>query len=342
MTSPSSSRTRGRLVLAAKALVACLLIGWLVRSGSLDVRALGILVERPWLLAMDLGLFVVGALVATLRFRVLLGLAGVDAKLATVFKLQMTAFFFNVVIPGNIGGDVVKALYVARDAPKEKRTSILLVTFVERVLGLAALVLMGSAVTLARPGTWSDPLLRPLAATVCGLGATISVGGALALFVVRRTGARLDAYTSGPSKLSRVLNQLTRSMQLVSSGPHRLVVALLLSMASHGLCMAFFTVLTEALLQREVPYSSVATVFPLGLLTLVLPISPSGLGVGHLAFKRLFEAIGLSGGATVFNVYLLGQITPCLLGVFWFLSLRRRGELPTEVPQELADPAAPR
>jgi len=44
----------------------------------------------------------------------------------------------------------------------------------------------------------------------------------------------------------------------------------------------------------------------------------------------LFEAIGLSGGATVFNVYLLGQIVPCLLGIFPFLTLRRRGELPTE------------
>ena len=90
----------------------------------------------------------------------------------------------------------------------------------------------------------------------------------------------------------------------------------------------------RALLEQDVPYSAVATVFPLGLLTLVLPISPSGLGVGHVAFKRLFEAIGLTGGATVFNVYLLGQITPCLLGVFSFLSLKRRGELPTELPPE--------
>jgi hypothetical protein len=101
-------------------------------------------------------------------------------------------------------------------------------------------------------------------------------------------------------------------------------------MASHALAIALFTVLTQVLLRRDVPYSAVATVFPLGLLTMMLPISPSGLGVGHVAFKRLFEAIGLAGGATVFNVYLLGQITPCLLGVFWFLSLRRGGKLPTQ------------
>lgn len=330
----SPSRSKRLLVFAAKAGVAVLLIAWLVRGGHLDMGALGIFIERPWLLAMNLGLFTVGAVIATLRFRVLLGIAGVHVRFGTVLRLQMTAFFFNVVIPGNIGGDVVKALYVARDAPREKRTTILLVAFVERLLGLSALVILGALVTLVRPSVWSDPLLRPLATIVAAIGGSTLVGGFLALVLVRKAGARLDRYTSGPSKLSKLLNQLVASMRLVSSGPRRLIIALGLSMAFHGLGMAFFTVLTRALLEQDVPYSAVATVFPLGLLTLVLPISPSGLGVGHVAFKRLFEAIGLTGGATVFNVYLLGQITPCLLGVFSFLSLKRRGELPTELPPE--------
>lgn len=322
-------------------LVAILLITWLVRGGHLEMGKLRIFVDRPWLLAMDLGLFTTGALIATVRFRVLLGLAKVEAPLSTLFRLQMTAFFFNVVIPGNIGGDVVKALYVARDAPKEKRTTILLVVFVERLLGVAALVMLGALITLLQPRLWADPLLRPPATVIAIIGGLTLVGGLLGLLIVRKAGARLDAYTSGPSKLSKLLNQLVASMRLVSAGPRRLVVALGLSMAFHALGMAFFTVLTQALLERDVPYSSVATVFPLGLLTLVLPISPSGLGVGHEAFRRLFEAIGLSGGATVFNVYLLGQITPCLLGVFSFLSLKRKGELPTEMPPEASEPAAP-
>jgi uncharacterized protein (TIRG00374 family) len=335
----SSSAVRSRLVFVAKAALAIVLVGWLVRSGHLEMSALGILIERPGLLGMDLGLFAGGAVIATLRFSVLLGLAGVRVPFSTLFRLQMTALFFNVVIPGNIGGDVVKALYIARDAPKEKRTTILLVTFVERLIGVSALVLMGSLVTVVRPAIWSDPVLRPLATAVAALGAATLLGGGLALVIVRKAGARLELYTSGPSKLSKLLKQLVASMRLVSAGPRRLVIALGLSMTYHALLMGFFTVLTQALLQRDVPYSAVATVFPLGLLTLMLPISPSGLGVGHVAFKRLFEAIGLAGGATVFNVYLLGQILPCLLGIFWFLSLKRRGELPTEMPPEAAPPA---
>jgi uncharacterized protein (TIRG00374 family) len=335
----SSSRIKSLLVFAAKAVVAVILIGWLVRSGHLDLRELGILIERPALLAMSLGTFAIGACAAVFRFRFLLGIADVRVPLSTLFRLQMTAFFFNTVIPGNIGGDVLKGLYVARDATREKRTTILLVVFVERLIGVVALILMGALVTLVRPLLWGDARLRPLAATVAALGAGTLVGGTLSLVIVQRAGSKLDEYTSGPSKLSKLLNQLVASMRLLSTGPKNLLAAVGISMAFHGINMAFFTVLTQALLQKDVPYSAVATVFPIGLLSLMLPISPSGLGVGHVAFKHLFEAIGLAGGANVFNVFVLGQIAPCLLGVFPFLSLKRRGELPTDADATAAPPA---
>ncbi len=323
--------TRNTLVFGAKVGIATLLIAWLVRGGSLDVGALRILVDRPSLLAADIGLFVFGAFVSTLRYRVLLELAAVRVGLGTLFRLQMTAFFFNVVIPGNVGGDLVKALYVARDAPREKRTTILLLAFVDRLLGLTGLVLMGTLVTsLQGAALWRDPLFRPLVAAVVGIGLATLIGGGLALVIVQRAGERLDGYTRGTSKIRKVLNQLVASARILSSGPRKLVAALLLSMLYHATSMAFFMLLTRALVDADVSYTALATIYPLGLLSLVLPIAPAGLGVGHVAFKRLFEAVGLAGGATVFNVYLLGQMGPCLFGLFPFLSMRRRGEIPPE------------
>lgn len=318
-----------------KVVVATVLIGWLVRGGNLDIKALRLYVDRPALLIGALTLFTFAAMIAILRFRVLLGIADVKVKLSTLLYLQFVAFFFNVVIPGNIGGDVVKALYVARDEAKEKRTTILMLVFVERLLGVAALIFVGAVVVLVRGATvFDDPLLRPLAATVVSLAVATVAGGLVGIVLVQRAGARLDRYTTGPSKISKLLNQLVASLRLMAKSPRRLVIALALSMSTHTIAIAFFTLLTRFVLDRDVPYSAIATVFPLGLLALLLPISPAGLGVGHVAFARLFEAIQLPGGATVFNVYLLGQMVPCLLGVFPFLSMRRKGEIPNEVPAE--------
>lgn len=323
-TPKAGASRRGLVILALKVTVATVLIGWLVKSGALDFGALRVLFERPTLLLLDLAVFSAGVVIATLRWRALLSIAGVRVPIRRLFVLQLTALFFNVVIPGNVGGDVVKALYVARDADRDKRTTILLIVFVERLIGLAGLVVMATIVTAARGAVlWGDPLLRPLATTVALLGAGLVLGVVGFVVVMRVAGARMESWTSGPSRFSKLLNQLVAAFRLISQGPKQLAVALGLSMAGHAFAMALFTVLTHAISGQDVAYSAVATVFPLGLLTLVLPVSPAGLGVGHVAFDRLFAAIGLHGGATVYNVYLLGQIVPCLVGVFPYLSLRR-------------------
>lgn len=331
--SKTTSSVKSRAFVLVKVAVAAVLIGWLIRSGALDFGALAVFVQKPWLLAFDLGLFALSVATATLRWRALLAIPGVRVPLARLTQLQLTAMFFNVVIPGSVGGDVVKALYVARDSAPEKRTTILLIVFVERLLGLAALVAVASIVTIVRARElFADPLLRPVASAVLLLGVGVIVGPVVFILLMRRAGHHLERWIGGTTKIGKILGQLVAAMRLLASSPKNLVEAMALSMAQHAFAIGLFTVLTRVVTNQDVAYSAVATVFPLGLLTMILPISPAGLGVGHVAFDRLFAAIGLHGGATVFNVYLLGQMVPCLLGAIPYLALRKKGELPTTEP----------
>lgn len=326
-----SPRARNRLLFAAKALFAAGLLTWLVRSGALNFGALGILVKRPALFALNFVVFAGCTLLVTLRWRALLHIAEVRIPFWRAFQLQMTALFFNVVIPGSVGGDVVKSLYVARGEAPQKRTLILLIVFVERLIGLAGLVLLASIVILTRGlSVFADTQLRQLAMAVGALGLLTVLGPLFFMFVMHHGGGRLDQWTRGTTRLAGLLNRLVTAARLLVAGPKQLAMALALSMVSHGIVMVYFTALTRLILDQDVPYSAIATIFPLGILTLVLPISPSGLGVGHMAFERLFQAIGLESGATIFNVYLLGQIAPCILGVFPYLTLRSQGALPTD------------
>ena len=228
-----------------------------------------------------------------------------------------------MVIPGNVGGDIVKALYVARDQDAVKRPAILLVVVLERALGLAGLLALGGVMVAVRGPMLAARGLAGLAWTVAMLAAA-SIGGLIALtLVARRWGARLTERVSGPSRLGRFLGKVMSAMTLLSAKPQVLVRGLLYSVALHGTTMAFFTLLARYLSHTDVGYGDVATVFPLGMLTLLLPISPSGFGVGHVAFDRLLWMIGLEGGATIFNVFLIGQVVPGLTGVIPYLALRR-------------------
>jgi uncharacterized protein (TIRG00374 family) len=317
------SRARTLLLFGLKVVLATILIGWLVRSGSLKFSALGVLLDPPWLLVVNFAVFGCIIALATARWRSLLGLANAKLSWGRAFRLHMVAVFFNTVIPGNVGGDVLKALYVARDEDASKRPAILLIVILERALGLAGLLLLGGLVVATRAPMLLERGLGTMVWTVLGLAAS-SLLGLIGLTVAARLwGAKLIERTAGPSRLAKLLNQILRGMVLLSARPRVLALALAQSMALHALSMAYFTLLARYVSGTAVSYGDVATVFPLGLLTIVLPISPAGFGVGHLAFDRLFALVGLQGGATIFNVFLIGQIAGGFTGIIPYLTLKR-------------------
>ena len=332
-----SSKTRARILFAGKFVLAAALITWLVRSGSLNFRALDVFVDRPLLVLASIGLSLLGVVAGALRWSVLLRLANVRIPLLRAMQLQATAIFFNVAIPGNVGGDLVKSGYAAREAKPAMRPTVFVIVFVERIVGLAGLVLVAGIVILLRgPSLFADPKLREPAMAVGALAIATVVAPAILVLLVRTSGDRLERWTSGHGKLSKLARALVVAARLVSAGPTNLAIGLALSMTLHAMNMAFFTALTVAITARDVPFSAVVSVFPFGILTLVLPISPGGIGVGHVAFKRLFEMIGVPGGDSVFNAYLVAQIAPSLLGAFPYLALKRSHALPTEAETEAA------
>lgn len=334
-----TARTRSALLFAAKVVVATVLIGWLIRSGSLDFKALVLYLDRPLILAASMGMWAINVFIGAMRWRLLLGLAGVKMPVGRALQLQLTSLFFNTVIPGGVGGDLVKSAYAAREAEPAKRPTVFLILFVDRLLGLGGLVLVAGVTTVLRGSViMQNPRLRELGMAVALLALLTLIGPAIALLVVRRAGDRLEKWTGGTTKVAKLLTQLVAAARLVSARPKILAMALVLSMAMHAMAMLLFTTLTNAITNQGVGISAIATIFPLGIITMILPVSPAGIGVGHVAFDRLFALIGLERGATVFNVYIIGQMAPCLLGAFPYLALKREGTLPTEGPE---DPAAP-
>lgn len=90
---------KSTLCFVAKLTLAGGLVAWLVLSGRLDFQALRILYQEPSLLAYDFALFLLGACIGSFRYQTLLRIADVRISFGKLFMLQMTAFFFNVVIP---------------------------------------------------------------------------------------------------------------------------------------------------------------------------------------------------------------------------------------------------
>jgi uncharacterized protein (TIRG00374 family) len=312
---------RRHVIVLVKVAIAAALIAWLVRSGTLDFGALGIYFAQPALLVGNIVMFAVTYLLWAVRWRLLLKIADVDLGFGRAVQLTLTSAFFNVVAPGNIGGDVLKAVYVARDRPPALRPRVYLVGFLDRLLALAGLVAVAVILNLwTRIVSNDSPLGEPTVAIVI-LAAVTIVMPALGLLIVRRF-ARGGASTS-TSRFVKLFERFVGAARLVSARPGALVLGLVISMLIQVCGIVWFSIVTSAVLDQHVSVGQMAAVYPLGMLSLLLPISYAGFGVGHIAFEKLFVMVGLTHGANVVNVYLIGQLVLALFGVIPYLLLKR-------------------
>jgi uncharacterized membrane protein YbhN (UPF0104 family) len=107
---------------------------------------------------------------------------------------------------------------------------------------------------------------------------------------------------------------------------HRINIfyGLLISIFNQLMSLGLFCFIAYQMLPPgTVNLTAIATIFPLGMLVTALPVAPGGLGVGHVAFDKLFLMVGLTQGANIFNVFTLLQLVLNLFGIIPYLYLKR-------------------
>lgn len=302
------------------------LLGWLVQSGRLDFRELRVFYDEPRVFIFNFLVWLLFyVLCGALRWYTLLRGLDLHVTFWRVVRLQMIGFFFNTAMPGAVGGDIVKAFYVIREQQQNAKTPALLTVLLDRIIGLAGLfILAGVAVAIGDQWALEKPEMQPLVAFV-GLGIVGVVAGAIVIFIPFKPGrdpfARLlEAKRFGIPTLLKIYEALRG----YRSKPRVLLTALAISCVIHVASLTFAYYVTQVVAGFDPDFWTFALIYPLGLMTTALPLAPGGLGVGHVAFDKLFAMVGWSGGANVFNILVLGQLALHLLGFIPYLLHRTR------------------
>jgi uncharacterized protein (TIRG00374 family) len=315
----SAARTVARTAL--KWLLPLGLIAWLLASGKLDLRALARVFGDPILLGANvLGWAGCALLLAAARWKLLLGEAGAGLPLLRAMRLQFIALFMNTAVPGNVAGDVYKNVLAARTIPALTLTRSLTVVMVERVLGLAALVLI-SVLSITARREALPAQARPLVPFVYLLGAG-TVGGVLVALLAARLAARTTEASAPGGLLAKVrakVAEIGEALLVYARRPAALGGAFALSVLMHAVYIALFVTLGREVAPVSLAPLDVSVIYPIGMLTSILPLAPGGIGVGHAAFASLFALFGVARGADVFNAFIVGQMVPNLLGVIPYL-----------------------
>jgi len=318
----SKNRTlRSRLALPVKIIVAASLIFFLIRSGKLDLNQLSVFVKNPSVLYLTaLSWLFLGVLVGSSRWFLLLKGIGLMPQYLRTVHLSVVGLFFNTVMPGAVGGDLIKGIYLFRDQKEGTKAAAILTVFLDRILGLYGLFTVASiGIFLQADLIFSHKALIAPSLFAIGFFVAMTLFFILVLYPVPFIEPAVDKLLIKKFIGSEFLNKTYQALKKYRTQRKFLYLSWFFSMLLQGGIITFYWYLTPIMTGTEVSFGLIASVIPIGFLLIAMPLAPGGLGVGHLAFDRLFSMISVEGGANIFNVIFIGQTAMNLCGFIPYL-----------------------
>lgn len=293
----------------------------LIRSGSLDPRLVGqALVSNPAHCGLAFLTFAILIIIpGWARWYLLLRLAGLKVGAARTFSLHMIGVFFNGLIPGGTGGDLVKGYYLYKEHGQGDRSLALTSMAMDRFLGLYGLLSVGMAMIWVNQSAWRDvPLLRLNSLFYAGV--FVGFTAAIAFFFSPFSRYFLEHPKLHQLPGGRLLKSLSDSLLVYRKRPMGLVLPMALTLiVDTGLILIYFFFALS--LEMDLPLLKHGFVVPTLTMINGIPISPAGLGVGEAAGEYIYRLMGMdNGGGEVLALVHICVLTFSLAGMpFYFL-----------------------
>jgi uncharacterized membrane protein YbhN (UPF0104 family) len=235
-------------------------------------------------LALAFLALVASQLTAAVRWHRLLLAAGSRWTFARSVSTYGAGLFLGLFLPTGVGGDVYRVAQVrGSGAGLARGTATVLL---ERAVGLAALLCLGSFFVAAHPATraWAPMFAVGAVAGLAGMALLWTPGG------TDRVAAALTRF-GRPGLAAR----LTRAFPDEAMGRLRSSMpgTFALSLANHALILLVNVLLARGL-GIAVPWTSLGAAVPLVLLAAQIPITPGGTGLREAAYLYFLGRVGVS------------------------------------------------
>jgi uncharacterized protein (TIRG00374 family) len=285
-------------------------------------------------LAAVIGL--ISILITFLRWYVLVRAVELPFRLLDALRLGFIGLFFNTFMPGSVGGDIIKAAFLARE--QNRRTVAVATVLMDRAIALWALVWF---VALLGAGFWMSGLLVGQGAEPCRaivtiawiiIGASMVVWVGLGLLPAHRAERFAGRLTRLP-KVGHSAAEFWRAVWMYRCRPRSVFGVLVLSWVGHvGFVFLFYfsalTLWTTDSGQKLPTLAQHFLIVPIGLVIQAMPFFPGGAGIGELGFGLLYEWLGCSEASGVLGS-LVQRVINWVLGILGYLVyLRMRASLP--------------
>jgi uncharacterized protein (TIRG00374 family) len=259
---------------------------WLFHSPEKRAQMAGAIgkANRTWLL-IGLPVALIGEVANIVRWQILMRVQGMYMSWRRAIMLFCVGLFFNLFMPGYTGGDFARLYYLMREFPDKKKESILTVVM-DRLIGVAALVLTALLTTILR---WHWLQKTPQATVLLWVLISMVIGFALATagsFAV--TGFKLLNRLPEHFPFRDRLVETSEAYHLFARSKKSLLFAFLLSFpVLFSFYGAFYC--TARALGAGVSILDMVSIMPIVTAIISLPITPSGIGFRESLLEILLK-----------------------------------------------------
>jgi len=248
---------------------------------------------------VGVGIFFGCTVLATVRWKILLNVQGINMGWVRTWQLFMIGMFFNLFMLGSTGGDVVKMFLAMREARTNKAAALLSV-FMDRVIGMMALILISLGFLYFRYDLLShSPGSSALLTTLLWLLAA-SVVVTVGMFVGSAFG--WVHYLPQWTPLRGRIVEVSAACHMYAKGWRQTIWAFLVSFPLFAMFFITFYCAARAFTDK-LGLVDVFSVLPIVAVITAIPISVSGIGLRESLFVSLLAPFGVGAAvATLISV----------------------------------------
>ena len=243
---------------------------------------------RPWPAILVVPLLLSLFTTQAIRWRLLLAANGFDVSFGRAFRVVWAGTFFNQILPGSVGGDLAKAVILAKG--EERKAAVFGTVLLDRLVGLATVVVIAGLAILPVLGR---PDLRPVVWLIVALlvggfgGAAIYFNPALRKWgFARRLKERLPFH--------RAIGEVDDVLKTMHHAPRTILASVFLSAAGQASTILAIYCMAQSLGARGVALSDFFLLEPIIFLVTAVPVSVGGWGVEQVAYAKLFGMAGMA------------------------------------------------
>lgn len=250
--------------------------------------------QRPdrWYLFLAFAICLSGLITTFVRWMVVVRAQGLTLRFRDAIRVGFMGNAIDLVIPGQIGGDVFKASFLGRG--QERKTKAVASILVDRVIGILGLFTLTASMGALNWMTVPTEVHRLIAVVwLAWLAGAMGLSAVLTPSLFRP----LERRFSGRRRLGKLFAELHEISVAYGDRKLAIVLGMAMSTVSHGLYALSFYVVSLALLADPPSLMNNMLMVPLVLFSTVIPLPFGALGLSEQVSDDLFRLLGHPAGA---------------------------------------------